>query len=119
VVPDLSGVAQWIPSHDTLTRVFARLAPEQFQTCFVRWIDAVGQRFGGKVLWCFHDHGIGQAAIDMLSAWAAANRLLLGQVKVTAKSNEITAIPRQLEALEISGCIAAIDTMGFQTDIAS
>ncbi len=114
-----------IPSHDTFTRVFARLDPEQFQTCFVRWIAAVSQRIGGqviaidgKVLRRSHDHGIGQAAIDMVSAWAAANRLVLGQVKVTEKSNEITAIPRLLEALEISGCIVTIDAMGCQTDIA-
>jgi predicted transposase YbfD/YdcC len=114
-----------IPSHDTFTRVFARLDPEQFQTCFVRWIAAVSQRIGGqviaidgKVLRRSHDHGIGQAAIDMVSAWAVANRLVLGQVKVAEKSNEITASPRLLEALEISGCIVTIDAMGCQTDIA-
>ena len=89
-----------IPSHDTFTRVFARLVPDQFQTCFVRWIAAVSQRMGGqviaidgKVLRRSHDHGIGQAAIDMVSAWATANHLVLGQVKVTEKSNDITAIP--------------------------
>jgi predicted transposase YbfD/YdcC len=114
-----------IPSHDTFTRVFARLEPEQFQTCFVRWIAAVSQRIGGqviaidgKVLRRSHDHGIGQAAIDMVSAWAAANHLVLGQVKVTEKSNEITAIPRLLEALEVAGCIVTIDAMGCQTTIA-
>lgn len=114
-----------IPAHDTFTRVFARLDPEQFQTCFLRWIAAVSQRIGGqvialdgKVLRRSHDHGIGQAAIDMVSAWATANRLVLGQVKVAEKSNEITAIPRLLEALEISGCIVTIDAMGCQTDIA-
>lgn len=114
-----------IPSHDTFTRVFARLNPEQFQAGFVRWMTAVCERLGGqviaidgKVLRRSHDHGIGQAAIDMVSAWATANRLVLGQVKVTEKSNEITAIPRLLEALEISGCIVTIDAMGCQTDIA-
>ena len=114
-----------IPSDDTFTRVFARLAPEQFQTCFVRWIAAVSQRIGGqviaidgKVLRRSPDPGIGQAAIDMVSAWAAAHRLVLGPVKVTDKSNEITAIPRLLEALEISGGIVTIDAMGCQTDIA-
>jgi predicted transposase YbfD/YdcC len=91
----------------------------------MRWMTAVWERMGGqviaidgKVLRRSHDHGIGQAAIDMVSAWAAANRLVLGQVKVTDKSNEITAIPRLLEALEISGCIVTIDAMGCQTDIA-
>lgn len=114
-----------IPSHDTFTRVFARLNPEQFQTGFLRWMTAVCERIGGqvialdgKVLRRSHDHGIGQAAIDMVSAWATANRLVLGQVKVTEKSNEITAIPRLLEALEISGCMVTIDAMGCQTDIA-
>ena len=91
----------------------------------MRWIAAVSQRIGGqviaidgKVLRRSHDHGIGQAAIDMVSAWAVANRLVLGQVKVTEKSNELTAIPRLLEALEISGWIVTIDAMGCQTDIA-
>jgi predicted transposase YbfD/YdcC len=114
-----------IPSHDTFTRVFARLNPEQFQTCFVRWMTAVSERLGGqviaidgKVVRRSHDQGIGQAAIDMVSAWATANRLVLGQVKVADKSNEITAIPRLLEALELSGCIVTIDAMGCQTDIA-
>jgi predicted transposase YbfD/YdcC len=90
-----------IPSHDTFTRVFARLDPAQFQTCFVRWMAAVSERLGGqviaidgKVLRRSHDHGIGQAAIDMVSAWATTNRLVLGQVKVAEKSNEITASRR-------------------------
>ena len=72
----------------------------------------------GKVLRRSHDKGIGKAAIDMVSAWATANRLVLGQVKVDEKSNEITAIPQLLEALEVSGCIVTIDAMGCQTDIA-
>jgi predicted transposase YbfD/YdcC len=114
-----------IPSHDTFTRVFARLDPEQFQACFMRWIAAVSEvisgqvvAIDGKVLRRSHDKGIGQAAIDMVSAWATANRLVLGQVKVDQKSNEITAIPQLLEALEISGCIVTIDAMGCQVDIA-
>jgi predicted transposase YbfD/YdcC len=114
-----------IPSHDTFTRVFARLDPEQFQACFMRWITTVSEVVGGqviaidgKVLRRSHDKGIGKAAIDMVSAWATANRLVLGQVKVDEKSNEITAIPQLLEALEISGCIVTIDAMGCQTDIA-
>ena len=115
-----------IPSHDTFTRVFARLDPEQFQACFLRWMKAVSEVIGGqviaidgKVLRRSHDKGIGKAAIDMVSAWATANRLVLGQVKVDEKSNEITAIPQLLEALEVSGCIVTIDAIGCQTDIAS
>jgi predicted transposase YbfD/YdcC len=114
-----------IPSHDTFTRVFARLDPEQFQACFMRWITTVSEvmsgqviAIDGKLLRRSHDKGIGKAAIDMVSAWATANRLVLGQVKVDEKSNEITAIPQLLEALEISGCIVTIDAMGCQTDIA-
>ena len=117
-------VPNGIPSHDTFTRVFARLDPEQFQACFLRWMSAVSEVIGGqviaidgKVLRRSHDKGIGQAAIDMVSAWASANRLVLGQVKVDEKSNEITAIPQLLEALEVAGCIVTIDAMGCQTDI--
>ena len=115
-----------IPSHDTFTRVFARLNPEQFQACFLRWMSAVSEVIGGqviaidgKVLRRSHDKGIGKAAIDMVSAWATANHLVLGQVKVDEKSNEITAIPQLLEALEVSGCIVTIDAIGCQTDIAA
>lgn len=114
-----------IPSHDTFNRVFARLDPAQFQRCFINWITAVSQLVGGqviaidgKVLRRSHDKGIGKAAIDMVSAWATANHLVLGQVKVDEKSNEITAIPQLLEVLEVSGCIVTIDAMGCQTEIA-
>lgn len=114
-----------IPSHDTFTRVFARLDPEQFQACFLRWMKAVSEVVGGqviaidgKVLRRSHDKGIGKAAIDLVSAWATANRLVLGQVKVDEKSNEITAIPQLLAVLEVSGCIVTIDAMGCQTEIA-
>ena len=118
-------IANGIPSHDTFNRVFAHLDPEQFQTCFIRWMAAVSEvmsgqviAIDGKVLRRSHDKGIDKAAIDMVSAWATANRLVLGQVKVDEKSNEITAIPQLLNALEISGCIVTIDAMGCQTDIA-
>lgn len=114
-----------IPSHDTFNRVFARLNPERFQACFINWVMAVSEIIGaqviaidGKVLRCSHDKGIGKAAIDMVSAWATANRLVLGQVKVDEKSNELTAIPQLLGSLEIVGCIVTIDAMGCQTDIA-
>jgi predicted transposase YbfD/YdcC len=114
-----------IPSHDTFNRVFARLDPQQFRTCFTRWISATRTVIGGqviaidgKVLRRSHDKGIGQAAIDMVSAWASANRVVLGQVKVDDKSNEITAIPQLLRALEVSGCIVTIDALGCQTEIA-
>jgi len=114
-----------IPSHDTFTRVFARLDPEQFQACFLRWITAVSEvmsgqviAIDGKMLRRSHDRRNDKAAISMVSAWATDNRLVLGQVKVDEKSNEITAIPQLLEALEISGCLVTIDAMGCHADIA-
>jgi predicted transposase YbfD/YdcC len=114
-----------VPSHDTFWRVFAKLDPEQFQQSFVSWISSVsavtkGQviAIDGKSLRGSHDKGLGRGAIDMVSAWAASNHLVLGQVKVDDKSNEITAIPELLRVLEISGCIITIDAMGCQKDIA-
>jgi predicted transposase YbfD/YdcC len=114
-----------IPSHDTFNRVFARLDPQEFRNGFMSWVSAVSKVVGGqviaidgKVLRRSHDRGIGKAAIDMVSAWACANRLVLGQVKVDDKSNEITAIPQLLQALEVSGCIVTIDAIGCQTEIA-
>jgi predicted transposase YbfD/YdcC len=114
-----------IPSHDTFGRVFARLNPEQFQQCFLAWIAAVsavtrGQviAIDGKVLRGSCNRVLGKAGIDMVSAWATANHLVLGQVKVDDKSNEITAIPKLLHVLEIAGCIVTIDAIGCQTAIA-
>jgi predicted transposase YbfD/YdcC len=114
-----------IPSHDTFGRVFARLNPEQFQQCFLTWIQAVsavthGQviAIDGKVLRGSCNRLLGKAGIDMVSAWATANHLILGQVKVDDKSNEITAIPKLLQLLEIAGCIVTIDAIGCQTEIA-
>lgn len=113
-----------IPSHDTFGRVFARLDPEQFQDCFLSWVQAVfeitnGQviAIDGKTLRHSYDKTLGKAAIHMVSAWAATNELVLGQVKVDDKSNEITAIPALLALLDITGCIVTIDAMGCQTEI--
>jgi predicted transposase YbfD/YdcC len=114
-----------IPSHDTFGRVFARLDPEQFQDGFVSWIRAVSKlthrqvvAVDGKTLRRSHDHPAGHNAIHIVSAWATANRLVLGQVKVDDKSNEITAIPELLRVLELTGCIVTIDALGCQTEIA-
>ena len=115
-----------IPSHDTFGRVFGALDPDQFRTCFLNWITAVstvteGQviAIDGKTLRRSHDKALGKGAIVMVSAWATANHLVLGQVKVDDKSNEITAIPELLQALEVSGCIITIDAMGCQKEIAA
>jgi len=114
-----------IPSHDTFNRVFNRLDPQQFQSCFMKWISAANEliqgqviAIDGKLLRRSHDKGIGKAAIDMVSAWANSNHLVLGQIKVDDKSNEITAIPQLLKALDVSGCIVTIDALGCQTEIA-
>ena len=114
-----------IPSHDTFGRVFAKINPEEFQKSFMEWVQAINQltqgqviAIDGKQLRGSHDQGRGQKAIYMVSAWAEANHLVLGQQKVAEKSNEITAIPHLLQLLEISGCIITIDAIGTQTKIA-
>jgi predicted transposase YbfD/YdcC len=114
-----------IPTHDTFWRVFRHLDAEQFQACFIAWISSVQELTAGEVIAVdgkqlrrSHDAPAGKAAIHMVSAWATANSLVLGQRKVNEKSNEITAIPDLLEKLEISGCIVTIDAMGCQTKIA-
>lgn len=114
-----------IPSHDTFGRVFARLDAEAFQKAFLKWVQAAyevteGQvvAIDGKQLRRSHDRRLGKAAIHMVSAWATQNCLTLGQRKVDAKSNEITAIPKLLEVLALKGCIVTIDAMGCQKDIA-
>jgi predicted transposase YbfD/YdcC len=114
-----------IPSHDTLGRVFSRLDPSQLQDSFLSWVKAVNQltqgqviAIDGKTLRHSYEDREGKAAIHMVSAWATANRLVLGQRKVDDKSNEITAIPELLKVLSIEGCIITIDAMGCQTEIA-
>jgi predicted transposase YbfD/YdcC len=115
-----------IPSHDTFGRVFARLDAQQFEEVFASWVQAVAEQtqgqviaVDGKTLRRSHDQRLGKKAIHMVSAWASANRLVLGQIKVDEKSNEITAIPALLRLLDLSGCIVTIDAMGCQKDIAA
>jgi predicted transposase YbfD/YdcC len=115
-----------IPSHDTFTRVFAALDPEQFRTCFLAWVQATVVHtegaviaIDGKMARRSHDRGAGKAAIDMVSAWASANGVVLGQRATDAKSNEITAIPSLLDLLLLKGCIVTIDALGCQTNIAA
>jgi len=113
-----------IPSHDTMLRVFARIEPQQFQDCFLDWIKSIrkvtvgsGKAIDGKTLKRSYDKGAEKGAIHMVSAWATANRLVLGQRQVDQKSNEITAIPELIKILDISGCIVTIDAMGCQKNI--
>jgi len=105
--------------------LFARLDPEQFEQGFLAWVQAIAQltqgeiiALDGKCLRHSHDRSLGKAAIHMVSAWASTNRLVLGQVKVDDKSNEITAIPELLRLLVLRGCSVTIDAMGCQTEIA-
>jgi predicted transposase YbfD/YdcC len=114
-----------IPSHDRFNAVFAALKPAELEKCLVSWITALheltaGQvvAIDGKTLRHSFDKATGKSAIHMVSAWATANHISLGQVVVDAKSNEITAIPQLLQLLEISGSVVTIDAMGCQTAIA-
>lgn len=114
-----------IPSHDTISRLFSMLDPAKFQTCFTSWVASIAQLSEGEVVAIdgksvrrSYDAGKGRGAIHMVSAWASQNRLVLGQVKVESKSNEITAIPKLLDVLDLTGCIVTIDAMGAQTAIA-
>jgi predicted transposase YbfD/YdcC len=114
-----------IPSHDTFGDVFSKLQPEQFQQCFIAWVSTwvdllPGEvvAIDGKTLRHSYDQQDAKAAIHMVSAWASSQALVLGQLKTAEKSNEITAIPQLLAALEIKGCLVTIDAMGCQKKIA-
>jgi len=115
-----------IPSHDRFNAVLAALKPAEFERCLLSWISALheisdGQvvAIDGKTLRRSFDAASSKSAIHMVSAWATANCISLGQVVVDDKSNEITAIPKLLEMLELSGCLVTIDAMGCQTEIAA
>lgn len=114
-----------IPTRHTFSRVFAALDPEQFQDCFVQWIQAVdaltkGQIIAadGKALRRSHDRSLGKKALYMVSAWASDSGLVLAQTKVDEKSNEITALPELLDMLKIEGCVVTVDAIHCQTETA-
>jgi predicted transposase YbfD/YdcC len=115
-----------IPSHDTFSRVLQLLDAPKFRDCFVAWIQALHEHtrgqvvpIDGKTLRRSFDSAGGQSPLHLVSAWAAANRLVLGAIPVDDKSNEITAIPKLLEILELTGAIVTIDAMGCQKEIAA
>src|SRR5467141_3034867 len=112
------------PSHDHLGDIFATLDAEAFQRCFVAWVAALTGApadviaIDGKTLRRSYQKKGAKAPIHMVSAFAARQRLVLGQVKVAEKSNEIVAIPALLDMMAIEGAIVTIDAMGCQRDIA-
>jgi predicted transposase YbfD/YdcC len=115
-----------IPGHDVYRRVFVRLLPEQVESCFMQWINALKPGIereviaidGKSIRGTFSSHK-SLRAVHMVSAWASERRITLGQVKVAEKSNEITAIPQLLEMIALQGCIVTIDAMGCQYEIAN
>ena len=122
---DLLDLPHGIPGHDTFRRVLSRLDPEELTQCFIAWTQALSEVSGGdmvaidgKTLRHAFDQATATAAIHMVSAWASANRLVLGQLKVAEKSNEITAIPTLLHLLDLKGAVVTIDAVGCQKEIA-
>lgn len=114
-----------VPSHDCIAYVFARISADDFRACFMAWVEGVREKTEGEVIAIdgktsrgSKDRKSGKSPLHLVSAWACANRLILGQEATTEKSNEITAIPKLLELLDIKGCIVTIDAMGCQTAIA-
>jgi predicted transposase YbfD/YdcC len=118
---DLSG---GIPSHDTFNRFFSALDADEFEKCFLKWVKSINEATQGEVISIDGKTIRGsrkagfKTATHIVSAWADQNELVLGQIKVDEKSNEITAIPKLLNALLIKGCVVTIDAMGCQKKIA-
>jgi predicted transposase YbfD/YdcC len=121
--------ARGIPSHDTLNDVVNALDGDLFSRCFTQWVDDLRRHepdiadpevvaIDGKTSRRTHDRGRDRGPLHMVSAWASAQRLVLGQQACEAKSNEITAIPQLLERLALTGALVTIDAMGCQTKIA-
>lgn len=113
-----------IPSHDTFNRFFSALEPEEFEKCFLQWIHSINENtagevvsIDGKTMRASRNQGC-KSATHIVSAWADQNQLILGQIKVEEKSNEITAIPKLLNALMLEGCVVTMDAMGCQKKIA-
>jgi predicted transposase YbfD/YdcC len=122
---EILGLTHGIPSHDTFGKVFSALDSAAFSESFSRWVSDLAKLSEGEIVAIdgkrvrrSMDTASNKAAIHMVSAWAHQNRLVLGQEKVKDKSNEITAIPKLLERLDIAGSIVTIDAMGCQREIA-
>lgn len=113
-----------IPSHDTFNRFFSALDPNEFEDCFLDWVKDISNitqgevvSIDGKTICGSRNQGF-KSATHIVSAWADKNQLILGQIKVDDKSNEITAIPKLLDALLLDGAIVTLDAMGCQKHIA-
>jgi predicted transposase YbfD/YdcC len=114
-----------MPSHDTFGRVFARLDTDEFLTCLQNWLGTLhmdmqgqGVAIDGKTLRRSFDNATGVGALHVVNAWATGLRICLGQVAVDGKSNEITAVPKLLEFLELQGAVVTLDAMHCQTETA-
>jgi hypothetical protein len=114
-----------IPSHDTFSRVFARIEPQQFQEGFLSWVNAiVGElelnviAIDGKTMKQSYDRNDQQKALHIVTAWSSSHQFVLAR-KSYKKSNKLTAIPELIEMLEIAGSVITIDAMGGQKDIKS
>ena len=112
-----------IPSHDTFGRLFARLDTHEFQTCVHHWLLNLGLQLkdqgisiDGKTLRHSFDTATGKSALHVVSAWASQLRICLGQVAVEGKSNEITAVPKLLELLELTDAVVTLDAMHCQKE---
>ena len=113
-----------LPVHDTIARIISKIDPSALQSSFIRWMQEVVKLGEGEIVavdgkrlrssYARHDR---QSAIHMVSAFATANGVVMGQIKTDAKSNEITAIPDLLNLLDIKGCLITIDAMGCQHKI--
>ena len=114
-----------IPSHDTFSRVFRLLDPAPFEACFTRFMQRFAETLqgvvaiDGKTLRRSFDRAAGKSPLHMLHAWSAEQRLLLGQLAVDGKSNEITAVPKLLDLLSLKGCIVTADALNCQRVIAA
>ncbi len=112
-----------IPSHDTFNRVFGLIAPQQFMDCFLRWTQSLRTAVAGELVALDgktvpHSRARTHGPIHLVNVWAARNRLVLGQLKVADHSNEITALPPLLRALELAGCVVTVDAIGCQKEVA-
>jgi predicted transposase YbfD/YdcC len=114
-----------IPSHDTFGDIFSALNPEVITESFIEWVETIRQKISGEVvaidgktIKASKDIPKNKKAVHIVSGWATQNKLVLGQLATEEKSNEITAIPKLLDLLDIKGCIITIDAIGTQTVIA-